>query len=105
MTQGYRDKTAGGGGGHLPVLRRVLQWLRRDTSGNVLIITALCLVPLLILIGSAVDISRATMAKSRLQNACDAASLAARRVMRNDTFDDSVSQTGRQFFSFNFPQG
>jgi len=105
MTQVHRDKTAGGGGGRLPVLRTLLQWLRRDTSGNVLIITALCLVPLLILIGSAVDISRATMAKSRLQNACDAASLAARRVMRNDTFDDSVSQTGRQFFSFNFPQG
>ena len=93
MMQVYRDKTAEGGGGHLPVLRTLLHWLRRDTSGNVLIITALCLVPLLILIGSAVDISRATMAKSRLQNACDAASLAARRVMRNDTFDDCLLYT------------
>jgi Flp pilus assembly protein TadG len=85
-------------------LRHLLRLLRINTSGNVLIITALCLVPLLMLIGSAVDISRATMAKSRLQNACDAASLAARRVMRNDTFDNAVSQTGRQFFAFNFPQ-
>ncbi len=85
-------------------LRHLLRRLRFNTSGNVLIITALCLVPLLMLIGSAVDISRATMARSRLQNACDAASLAARRVMRNDTFDDSVSNTGRQFFAFNFPQ-
>lgn len=85
-------------------LRHLLRLLRSNTSGNVLIITALCLVPLLMLIGSAVDISRATMAKSRLQNACDAASLAARRVMRNDTFDDTVSNTGRQFFAFNFPQ-
>lgn len=85
-------------------LRHLLRLLRKNSSGNVLIITALCLVPLLMLIGSAVDISRATMAKSRLQNACDAASLAARRVMRNDTFDDTVSNTGRQFFAFNFPQ-
>lgn len=79
--------------------------LLRERSGNILMITAAALVPLLILVGSAVDLSRATMAKTRLQSACDAASLAARRVMQNDTFSTSVSETGQQFFRFNFPQG
>lgn len=104
MKQGSQESTERSAATPLGALRGLLRRLGLNTSGNVLIITALCLVPLLILIGSAVDVSRATMAKSRLQNACDAASLAARRVMRNDTFDDRVSQTGRQFFAFNFPQ-
>lgn len=89
-------------------MHRYLYFIRglgRDRSANVLMIVAAALVPLLILIGSAVDLSRANMAKTRLQSACDAASLAARRVMQNDTFAANVSQTGEQFFRFNFPQG
>lgn len=78
--------------------------LRSEASGNVLLIVAISLIPLTALIGGAVDISRAYMVKTKLQSACDASSLAARRIMRNDVLDSTVQQTGLRFFSFNFPQ-
>ena len=49
------------------------------------------LVPLAAMIGSGVDMSRAYMAKTRLQSACDAAALAGRRVMQNDTMTTTVT--------------
>lgn len=79
--------------------------LLRDNAGNTLAIVAAALIPITAMIGSGIDISRAYMAKNRLQSACDAASLAARRVMQNDTLTSTVTDTGRQFFNFNFPQG
>ena len=57
------------------------------------------------MIGSGVDMSRAYMAKTRLQSACDAGALAARRVMTNDTLTQAVIDEGRRFFNFNFNQG
>ncbi len=82
-----------------------LQRLRADTVGNTLAIVGAALVPITAMIGSGLDVSRAYMAKSRMQSACDAASLAARRVMRNDDLTDDVIATGEQFFNFNFTQG
>lgn len=82
-------------------MRRLL----KDASGNTLAIVGAALVPLTAIIGSGVDMSRAYMAKTRLQSACDAASLAGRRVMSNDTIDDTVRQEATRFFQFNFPQG
>lgn len=76
-----------------------------DNTGNTIAIIAAALIPITAMIGSGVDISRAYMAKSRMQSACDSAALAARRVMRNDAVNDTVTNTGRQFFNFNFPQG
>lgn len=43
----------------------------RDHRGNILPIMAGALIPLLILMGSGLDLSRAYMAQSRLQHACD----------------------------------
>ena len=86
-------------------LRRFLARLLSDHKGNVLAIVGAGLVPLAIMIGSGVDLSRAYMAKSKMQSACDAASLAARRVMKNDAFTDDVNATGKEFFGFNYPQG
>ena len=85
--------------------RGFLDRLRRDTGGNTLAIVAAALVPLTAMIGSGVDMSRAYMAKTRLQSACDAAALAGRRVMQNDTLSQSVTDEARRFFTFNFPQG
>lgn len=82
-----------------------LRRLCSDTAGNTLAIVAAALIPITAMIGSGLDLSRAYMAKSRLQSACDAASLAARRVMRNDALTDDVVETGEQFFNFNFQQG
>lgn len=78
--------------------------LARDTRGNALAIIGAALVPLAGMIGSGVDMSRAYMAKTRLQSACDAGALAGRRVMQNDTLDSTVTNEANRFFNFNFPQ-
>ena len=56
---------------------RTLRNLLTDTKGNTLAIFAAALVPLVAMIGSGLDLSFAYMAKAKLQNACDAAVLAA----------------------------
>jgi Flp pilus assembly protein TadG len=79
--------------------------LARDVRGNTLAIVGAALVPLAGMIGSGVDMSRAYMAKTRLQSACDAAALAGRRIMQNDTLTATVTDEARRFFNFNFRQG
>lgn len=81
-----------------------LRRLRRDARGNTLAIVGAALVPLAGMIGSGVDMSRAYMAKTRLQSACDAAALAGRRVMQNDTLNATVQNEATRFFNFNFRQ-
>ena len=78
--------------------------LARDTRGNTLAIVGAALVPLAAMIGSGVDMSRAYMAKTRLQNACDAAALAGRRIMQEGVMSTPVETEARRFFRFNFPQ-
>lgn len=77
--------------------------LRRDSRGNTLAIAGAALVPIAGMIGSGLDMSRAYMAQAKLQNACDASALAARREMSGTSFDSSVSDEGQRFFDFNFP--
>ncbi len=79
--------------------------LARDIRGNTLAIVGAALVPLSAMIGSGVDMSRAYMAKTRLQSACDAGALAGRRIMQNDTMTEEVRAEARRFFNFNFRQG
>jgi Flp pilus assembly protein TadG len=78
--------------------------LRRDTRGNTLAIVGAALVPLAGMIGSGVDMSRAYMAKTRLQSACDAAALAGRRIMTDDQLTTAVTNEATRFFNFNFNQ-
>src|ERR1044072_4624513 len=95
----------GGGDDRSPAHRKsFLARLARDARGNTLAIVGAALVPLAGMIGSGVDMSRAYMAKSRLQSACDAAALAGRRVMQNDTLNTAVTSEATRFFNFNFPQ-
>lgn len=86
-------------------LRNFLSDLRRSQRGNVLIMFAVAILPLLALVGSAIDMARAYTVKTRLQHACDAASLAGRRVMTKDQVDDHVKQEALKFFNLNFPKG
>ena len=51
--------------------------LKRNSSGAVTMIFAFAIIPLLLVMGIAIDFSRATSAKSRLQESADAAVLAA----------------------------
>jgi Flp pilus assembly protein TadG len=78
--------------------------LFRDHRGNTLAIVGAAMIPLAAMIGSGVDMSRAYMAKTRLQSACDAAALAGRRVMANDALGTNVEPEARRFFHFNFPK-
>lgn len=82
-----------------------LQKLRASTAGNTLAISAAALVPLVGMVGGAVDISRYYMATARMQNACDAGALAARKQMDNDTFSTEDRDMGRRFFDQNYPGG
>ena len=85
--------------------RGFLARLRDDTRGNVLAIATAAIIPLLCLIGSGIDLSRAYAAQSRLQVACDAAALAGRRAMSAGVVDSTVTTEAEKFFNFNFPQG
>lgn len=79
--------------------------LSGDVRGSVLPLIGAAIIPLICLIGSGIDLSRAYAAQSRLQVACDAASLAGRRAMNNGEVDATVRAEVTKFFNFNFPQG
>lgn len=66
---------------------------------------AVALVPLVAMIGGGLDLSIAYMARGKLQNACDAAALAARQSMEGSTWDTAARQEAQRFFDFNFPDG
>lgn len=84
-------------------LRAFLRRLVRDTAGNAMMITAAALVPLTILVGSAVDMSVAYTARVKLQNACDSAVLAGRQSMQGTNLSNGNRAEARKFFDFNSP--
>lgn len=79
--------------------------LRRDARGNTLAIMAAALIPLLALIGSGVDVTRAYMAQNRFSQACDAGSLAGRKLLAGTTVSQAVRDEATKYFQFNFPKG
>src|SRR3546814_21130410 len=68
-------------------------------------LTAAAVVPLIGIVGSAVDIGRAYMTQLRLQQACDAGVLAGRRSMAGGTYTDAAEAEANKMFNFNFPAG
>lgn len=88
----------------------LLHRLLKDSAGNTLFMIAAALVPLLAMIGGGVDMGRSYLTQSRLQQACDAGVLAARRklggaVVATDQIPVEVSDTGNRFFNLNFAAG
>lgn len=79
--------------------------LLRDKSANTLAISAAAMVPLMAMVGGGVDASRYYMTASRMQAACDAGALAARKSMTGITLTDSDRQIGLNFFDQNFNDG
>ncbi len=69
----------------------LLRFLRRSESGNVAVIFALTLVPVLGLIGAAVDYSMVTKSRSDLQAVADAAALAG-AALPNATDDERIAE-------------
>jgi len=79
--------------------------LLHDKAANTLAISAAALFPLMAMVGGGIDASRYYMTAARMQAACDAGALAARRAMTNDTFTSSHRQIGLNFFDQNFNDG
>src|SRR5215207_5187707 len=70
-----------------------------DNRGNVAVVAALAMGPLCIAGLGAVDLARATSAKSQLQDALDAAALAAART--NSTTDAQLKVAGDKYLKQN----
>lgn len=77
--------------------------LGKDVAANTIAISAASLVPLMAMVGGGVDASRYYMAQTRLQAACDAGALAARRAMDDTTWDRDAEEVGDDFFAQNYP--
>lgn len=92
-------------------VRRIVAFQRalsRDARGNTLAIIAGALIPIIALVGGAVDVSRGYLAQSRLQQACDAGTLAARKALGSRApaaMPADVQSRGARFFNANFRDG
>lgn len=88
----------------------MMRRLAHDTAGNTLALMAAAIFPLMGMVGGGIDMGRAYLASSRLQQACDAGVLAARKQLGtesaiNGTIPDSVAFIGNRFFNVNFREG
>lgn len=81
-----------------------IQRFCNEESGTVAIIFALSLMPLVILAGAAIDYSRLTSDRIQLQDALDAAALAAVNRIAYQT-DDEVRTLVRSYVAANMPAG
>ncbi len=87
-----------------------LSRLRRDIAGNTLILLSAGLFPLLALVGGGIDMGRNYLAQTRLQQACDAGVLAARKqlgsqVVLGGSIPSDVATVGNKFFNINYRSG
>lgn len=82
----------------------LLRMLAKDVAANTLAIVAAAMIPLVAMVGGGVDASRYYMAEARLQAACDAGALAARRSMEDEAFSRDDEEVGDAFFNQNFPE-
>lgn len=85
-------------------LREFLRPIARDKRGNSLILMGAALFPMLVAIGSGIDVARAYMARAKLQQAVDAAALAGRRAMSGDDINTAKPEASA-YLAFNFPDG
>lgn len=84
--------------------RSFLARLRSDIGGNVFAMTAAAVVPMIGVVGGAIDASRLYLVRSRLQAACDSAVLAGRKAMTGVTYTAGGQESLRAnaMFDFNF---
>ena len=92
-------------GQKMKVKTSFLHNLLHDRTANTLALAAASLIPLMAMVGGGIDASRYYMAAARLQAACDAGALAARRAMTSDTFNNTHRDIGLAFFDQNFNDG
>lgn len=70
---------------------------RRSEDGNVAILFALTLVPVIGLVGAAIDYSRANAIRTSMQAAADSVALAVSRTAASDSSDKIQASADRQF--------
>jgi Flp pilus assembly protein TadG len=83
--------------------RGFLNRLARDKTGNTMLLIAGAVFPIAGMIGGAVDLSRAYLVKSRMQQACDAGALAGRKSMSGNVLATADKDEAYRFFFYNFP--
>ena len=74
---------------------------RRTTSGNVTLLFAAAILPMLGVAGAAIDGGQAYLVNARLSRALDSAALAGARIARSADAEASA----RSYFDANFPEG
>ena len=84
--------------------------LARDKAGNTLALIAAAIAPLMAMVGGGIDMGRSYLAQARLQQACDAGVLAARKRLGSEaaitgTIPDSTGEIGQRFFNINYRDG
>lgn len=92
----------------IAALGAALQRLARDRAGNTLALIAASIFPLLAMVGGGIDMGRSYLAQSRLQQACDAGALAARKKLGSAipaTMPADAKAAGERFFNLNFAAG
>jgi Flp pilus assembly protein TadG len=88
-----------------PARRPFLRSLLCDTAANTIAISAAAMIPLMAMVGGGIDAGRYYMTAARMQAACDAGALAARRAMVDDNFTTQHRTIGLNFFDQNFNDG
>lgn len=83
----------------------LMRKLIRDQRGSTAAIIAAAMIPMMGVIGCGVDMSRAYLAKTRLQQACDAGVLGGRKVMTSNGVDSTVTSEVQKYVNYDFPQG
>lgn len=84
--------------------------LARDRAGNTLAIVAAAIAPILAMVGGGIDMGRSYLSQSRLQQACDAGVLAARKALGTEAavseeIPERAAELGQRFFNVNFRDG
>lgn len=80
----------------------VLSRFLKNEEGNIIAIFAAAVLPMIGIVGGAVDMSRIYMTKARLQAACDAGALAGRKAMTATTLTTAAQNRANAMFDFNF---
>lgn len=92
-------------GQQTPARKSFLRSLLHDKTANTIAIAAAAMFPILAMVGGGIDASRYYMTAARMQAACDAGALAARRAMIDDNFLPEHRIIGERFFDQNFNDG
>ena len=101
----HRGKGTEAMGREMQARTSFLHNLLHDKTANTLAIAAASLIPMMAMVGGGIDASRYYMAAARMQAACDAGALAARRAMPTTVLTTDARTQGLNFFDQNFNDG